>query len=187
MTVQGGGMFDKYNSQRRDALADIFDGIDPALQKRLEQTAGMDILEKLNCQCRRPKFVLSEDIESDDDIVIVTEEDEKYVSRRRHAVGDIYEGVNPELLKRLSPEVVKFYKSEKLGCPDKSAPKVTVKIRRSFSMVSENEMLKFNGFCLHARRNGVPDISEKLQSFEKKYLRNIYFSSFGSPNSVLCY
>lgn len=171
-------MFDRYNSQRRDALADIFDGVDPALQKRLEQTAGMDI---------RPKFVLSEDIESDDDIVIVTEEDEKYVSRRRHAVGDIYEGVNPELLKRLSPEVVKFYKSEKLGCPDKSAPKVTVKIRRSFSMVSENEMLKFNGFCLHARRNGVPDISEKLQSFEKKYLRNIYFSSFGSPNSVLCY
>lgn len=179
-------MFDRYNSHRRDALADIFDGIDPALQKRLEQTAGMDIVEKLKCQCRRPKFVVSEDNESDDDIVIITEEDDKYVSRRRHAVGDIYEGVNPELLKRLSPEVVKFYKSEK-SCSDNFAPKVTVKIRRSFSMVSENEMLKFNGFSLHARRNGVPDISEKLQSFEKKYLRNIYFSSFGSPNSVLCY
>lgn len=196
MTVQGAAMFDRYNSQRRDALADIFDGIDPVVQKRLvQQTTAWgvpDVLEKMSKQqCKRSKIVLREDEEmeeekGDDNVIIVTDAEEKYFSRRRHALGDIYEGVNPELLKRLSPEVEKIYLSEKT-CFTNDSDKVAVKIRRSFSMVSENEMLKFNGFSLHARRNGVADISEKLQKFEKKYLRNIYFSSFASPNSVLCY
>lgn len=106
--------------------------------------------------------MLLEDIESDDDIVIVIEEDEKYVFCRWYVVGDIYEGVNFEFLKCLFLEVVKFYKLEKLVCLDKFVFKVMVKIRWLFLMVLENEMLKFNGFCLYVRRNGVLDILEKL-------------------------
>lgn len=181
MTVQG-AMVERYNSHRRDALADIFQGIDPTLQKRLVQS---ELDDRKRCHWKRSKSVVDGKENTDRDIV--TEDGEGYMSRRRHAMGDIYEGMTPELLKRLSPGVEKFYKSDDSFYTENFSKKVAGKLTRSFSMVSENEMLKFNGFCWHERRNGVPDISEKLKKFEKKYLRNIYFANFTSPNSIVCY
>jgi hypothetical protein len=181
MTVQG-TMVERYNSHRRDALADIFQGIDPSLQKRLVQT---EVEDKKRYYWKRSKSVV--ELKENNDSAVMTEEGEGYVSRRRNALGDIYEGMTPELLKRLSPEIEKLYNSDDSCCTEDCPKKVTVKLTRSFSMVSENEMLKFNGFCWHERRNGVPDISEKLKKFEKKYLRNIYFANFTSPNSIVCY